>query len=165
MVQIFIAHSSKDKWLIDPIRQVLKQAGVIPYSAELESPTPSPLPQKLQKAIEESKVIIAILTHNVTDIIQTRDIVNWEISAAYHQIPKKPVYVFREKGVEVPLMIEYITDYFTFDPFDEQTLKNAINKIYQIGFDIKQTEDTNKAILTFFGVALGILVLYKLSSE
>ncbi len=141
MAQIFIAHSSKDKWLIDRISQVLTQAGVIPYLAELESPTPFPLPQKLQKAIEESKVIIAILTHNVTDIIQTRDIVNWEISAAYHQIPKKPVYVFREKGVEVPPMIEYITDYFTFDPSDEQTLKNTIAKIYQIGFDIKQTPE------------------------
>jgi hypothetical protein len=165
MAQIFIAHSSQDKWLIDPIAQTLKQSGVIPYLAELDSPTPFSLPEKFEKAIKESNVIIAILTHNVTDIIQTRDIVNWEISAAYHQPLKKPVYVFREKGVEVPLMIEYITDYSTFDPFDEQTLKNAINKIYQIGFNIKQTEDINKAILTFFGVVLGIIVLSKLSSE
>ncbi len=165
MAQIFIAHSSRDKWLIDPINQVLIQAGVKPYLAELDSPTPFSLPEKFEKAIKESKVIIAILTNNVTDIIQTRDIVNWEISAAYHQIPKKPVYVFREKGVEVPLMIEYITDYFTFDPLDEETLRKAIDKIHQIGLNMKETEDQNKAILTVFMVILGIIVLSKLSSE
>ncbi|MFH1015051.1 MAG: toll/interleukin-1 receptor domain-containing protein [Nitrospirota bacterium] len=163
MAQIFIAHSSKDKWLIGPISQVLTQAGVIPYLAELESPTPFPLPQKLQKAIEESKVIIAVLTHNATNIIQTRDIVNWEISAAYHL--KKPTYVFREKGVDVPLMINYITDYFTYDPFDEQTLKITLDKICQIGFDIKRSEDTDKAILTLFGIVLGIIILSSLKSK
>lgn len=162
MAKIFIAHSSKDKWLIDPISNALKQAGVIPYLAGLESPTPFPLPQKLQKAIEESKVIIVILTHNVTNIIQTRDIVNWEISAAYHL--KKPVYVFRERGVEIPLMINYITDYFTFDPFDEQILKKTIDKVYQIGFSIKQTEDTDKVILTFLGVIFGIILLSNLDA-
>lgn len=163
MAQIFIAHSSKDRWIIDPISEILRKAGIFPWLSELESPTPFPLPEKLQTAIENSKALIAILTHNVIDIIQTRDVVNWEASAAYHL--KKPVYVFREEGVEVPIMIDYITDYFTFSPFDEETLRKAIDKIYQIGFDIKQSEDTGKAILTFLGVIFGIVLVSKLVSE
>jgi len=163
MAQIFIAHSSKDKWIIDPVKEILEQAGVIPWLSELESPTPFPLAPKIQKAIESSSALIAILTHNVTNITQTRDVVNWEISAAYHL--KKPVYVFRERGVEVPLMISYITDYFTFDSFNEEILRKTIDKIYQIGFNIRQAEDQNKAIRTLFGIILGVIALSSLTSE
>lgn len=71
----------------------------------------------------------------------------------------KPVYVFREKGVEVPLMISYITDYFTFDPIRREDLKVVMNRIRKIAQILKENEDTVKVIVTTIVVGLGILLL------
>jgi len=158
MAQVFIAHSSKDKWLIDPICDWLRYAGVTPYLAELESPTPRSLPDKLERAIKNSNAIVVVFTRNVASIQRTRDVVTWEVATAHAY--KKPVYVFREKEVEVPLTIEYITDYFTFDPFDQHTLEQAVRRVYDIGLKLKKDEDVAKFIITglfliFGGIALG----------
>ena len=156
MAQVFIAHSSKDKWLIDPICDWLRYAGVAPYLAELESPTPLPLPDKFEAAIKNSDAVVVVFTRNVANIQQTRDVVNWEVATAHAY--KKPVYVFREKEVEVPLMISYITDYFTFDPFDQHTLEQAVKRVYDIGFKLKKDEDVARLIsaglLIIFGIGL-----------
>lgn len=103
MVRIFIAHSSKDEWLINPIASNLKLIPVEPYLAKVEDPTPYPLPQKLNEAIKSSVAMFVFLTPNVADNKDTRDVVNWEIATAHAM--GKPIYVFRENGVEVPLMV------------------------------------------------------------
>jgi len=163
MAQVFIAHSSKDKWLIDPICEWLRCAGVNPYLAELESPTPLPLPDKLEAAIKNSNAVVVVFTRNVANIQQTRDVVNWEVATAHAY--KRPVYVFREKGVEVPLMINYITDYFTFDPLDQHTLKRALQRVYNIGLKIKKEEDVAKVVSTGLLIIFGIIVLWQYLGE
>jgi len=157
VVRIFIAHSSKDDWLIDTIDRNLRLIPVEPYLARLEDPTPYPLPQKLDSAIDSSAAMFAFLTPNVANNKNTRDVVNWEISAAYAK--KKPIYVFVEKGVEVPLMINYITVYATYDPFDQETLNKMSARVQQIASGFKQAEDAANAAKVAGLVILGLLGL------
>lgn len=129
MVHIFISHSSKDKWLIDHIASILKLIPVEPYLAEIETPTPTSLPQKLSDAIATSDAVFVFWTSNVAENQSTRDVVNWEISAAYHMNPRKPIYVFTQKDVEVPTMLDYTTVYANFDPLDPKTLIEMLQKV------------------------------------
>jgi len=157
VAKVFISHSRLDGWLVKPIAKVLKDIGVEPYIAEIETPEAKPLPTKFQQHIQTSNVTILLLTANVMKHPNTRDVVNWEIATAHAF--QKPVYVFREKGVEVPLMISYITDYFTFDPIKRGDLKAVMNRIRRIAQILKENEDTVKVIVTAIAVGLGILLL------
>jgi hypothetical protein len=134
MVRIFISHSSKDKWLIDPLALNLKLILVEPYLAEIETLTPISLPQKLCEAISSSDAVFVFWTGNVAENESTRDVVNWEISAAHHMNPKKLIYVFAEKDVRVPAMLEYITVYARYDPFNQETLNNMFEKVQNTAF-------------------------------
>lgn len=154
VVRIFIAHSSKDEWLINPIASNLKLIPVEPYLAKVEDPTPYPLPEKLDNAIETSQAVFGFWTSNVANTQETRDVFNWEISAAYHKKPRKPIYVFAEKGVPVPLMINYITVYATYDPMNQETLDKMVTRVQEIASTYKEIEDKGKAA---FAVVMGIL--------
>jgi len=157
MIRIFIAHSKEDNWFIDPICANLETIPVEPYRARLEDPTPMPLSRKLDLAIKGSNAMFVFLTKNVMMLRDTWDIINWEIATAYAY--KKPVYVFREKGVEVPLMIKYITVYFTYDPFDQKSLNETLLHAKSIASNLKESEDKAKAaaILVLFLLGLGFL--------
>jgi hypothetical protein len=157
VVKVFISHSRLDGWLVKPIGKILKEMNVEPYIAEIETPEAKPLPIKFQEHIQTCDVMILLLTANVLKNQTTRDIVNWEVATA--QAFRKSVYVFREKSVEVPLMISYITDYFTFDPIKREDLKAVIERIRKIAKILKGHEDTVKAIVTAVAVGLGILLL------
>lgn len=157
MARIFIAHSSKDEWLINVIADNLRLIGAEPYIAKLEDPTPYPLPQKLEKAIEASSAMFVFLTHNVESNKDTWDIVNWEISLAYAK--KKPVYVFVEKGVNVPIMVKYTVVYATYDPFNQQSLDKMILRAKELGSILKQNEDNAKAAFTIIALILGLIFL------
>jgi hypothetical protein len=154
MVRVFIAHSSKDEWLINPIASNLKLIPVEPYLAKLDDPTPYPLPQKLDMAIDSSVAMFVFLTSNVTNIKETRDTVNWEMSSAYTK--KKPIYVFVEKGVDIPLMVNYITVYATYDPLNQQSLDEMVGKVQGIASTFKQNEDKAKAAFTVIAIILGL---------
>jgi Flp pilus assembly pilin Flp len=155
MVRIFIAHSSKDGWLINTIANNLKLIPTEPYLARLEDPTPYPLPQKIDSAINSSVAMFAFLTPNVANNKDTRDVVNWEISAAYAK--KKPIYVFAEKGVEVPFMVNYVTVYATYDPFDQETLNKMSARVQEIATKFKQDEDSANAVNAAVVVVLILL--------
>lgn len=157
MVKIFIAHSSEDGWLINPIAENMRLIGVEPYLAKLEDPTPIPLPQKLDRAIESSVAMVVILTSNVANTKETRDVVNWEISSAYAK--KRPIYVFAEEGVDIPLMLNYITVYAKYDPLSQESLNSVVAKIHDIASVLKESDDKGKAIGTFIMMLLGILFL------
>ena len=161
MVRIFIAHSSKDGWLIDTVVSNLKLIPVEPYLAKVEDPTPFPLPKKLDDAIEASEAVFVFWTANVANNQDTRDVVNWEISAAYHKKPRKEIYVFAEEGVPVPLMISYTTVYATFDPMNQEKLNELANKVQEKAYCIKDGADKGRLaafiVMGLFG--LSVLVL------
>ncbi|SRR6266699_1276083 len=95
MVQIFIAHSSKDKPLIDWIAGNLRAIGITPYQAGYDSPSETSLQDKLRREISRSQAVFLILTRNVTRSLNTSTIIQWEFDTAKEK--KKPVFVFKEK--------------------------------------------------------------------
>jgi len=157
LVRIFIAHSSKDEWLIKPVASNLRLIPVEPYLAKLEDPTPYPLPPKLDMAIDSSTAMFVFLTSNVAKDEDTWDIVNWEISSAYAK--KKPIYVFREKGVKVPLMVQYITVWATYDPLNRESLNKVAKKVQGIASAFKEADDKAQAAFVMVMVFLGLLGL------
>lgn len=165
MVRIFIAHSSKDDWLINTIVSNLKLIPVEPYLAKVEDPTPYPLPQKIDNAIETSQAVFVFWTSNVANNQDTRDVVNWEISAAYHKKPRKDIYVFAEKGVPVPMMVEYTTVYATFDPLDQKTLNEMVLKVQSLASFIKESDDKGKAVAFLIMAFLGLGFFGALASD
>ena len=88
---------------------------------------------------------------------ETRDVVNWEISSAYAK--KKPIYVFAEEGVDIPLMLNYITVYAKFNPLSQESLDSIVAKIHSIATTLKESDDKGKAIGTFIMLILGIAFL------
>lgn len=165
MVRIFISHSSKDKWLIDPLASNLKLIPVEPYLAEIETPSPISLPQKLSDAMAVSDAVFVFWTANVAENESTRDVVNWEISAAYHMNPKKPIYVFAEKGVQVPTMLDYITVYARYDPFDQKILEDMSEKVQNTASYIKESADKGKAAAALILAVLGLIGLAALTDK
>ncbi|MFB0504709.1 MAG: TIR domain-containing protein [Candidatus Bathyarchaeia archaeon] len=163
LVTVFVAHSSKDERLIHPIANILRWIGVEPYLAGLEDPVPIPLPAKLDRAIGSSVAMFAFLTPNVAEDRRTRDVVNWEISSAYAK--RKPIYVFAEKGVNIPLMINYITVYATYDPMDQESLDRMTDRVRQIADEFKKIEDIAKAAFNLVLLFLGLWFLRSLSTD
>jgi hypothetical protein len=98
--------------------------------------------------------MFAFLTPNVENNKDTWDIVNWEISSAYAK--KKPVYVFVEKRVNVPIMVNYTVVYATYDSFDQQSLNKMVARAKEIGSALKRSEDSAKAAFTIVALILGL---------
>jgi hypothetical protein len=157
MVQIFLCHCSKDTWLIDPIAKILESIEVKPYRAKLVDPTPYPLPEKINNAINDSDAVFVFLTKNCSTIQSTRDVINWEISAAHAY--KKPIYVFKEKGVEIPIMLNYLSCYSEFDPVNQESLDTLVKKVQEKAFALKDQNDGGKAALAIVGTLLGTFFL------
>ena len=142
----------------------MKLIPVEPYLAKLEDPTPYPLPQKLDNSIETSQAVFVFWTSNVANHQDTRDVVNWEISAAYHKKPRKPIYVFAEKDVPVPKMVKYVTVYATYDPINQETLSAMVKRVQEIASAFKESEDKTKAAFTMVAFFLGLVILGALAS-
>ncbi|SRR6266516_3238325 len=163
MAQIFIAHSSKDKPLIDWIAGNLRAIGITPYQAGYDSPSETSLQDKLRREISRSQAVFLILTRNVTGSMNTSTIIQWEFDTAKEK--KKPVYVFKEKKVRVPLMIQLSADYGTFDPVSKESLIEAMNKMVSIGNRLKTREEQYRAMLVKSFGALAETVFLVLRSE
>ena len=71
----------------------------------------------------------------------------WEASAA-HQA-RKAFYLFRESDTEVPMFVSYSTDYFTYDPLNDEDIKTMSNRMVNIAKRIKRWE-------TIKNIALGV---------
>lgn len=163
MAQVFIAHSSQDAWFVNPIAENLRSINVDPYLAELDAPNPVSLYDKLTGAIQRSTAVFLILTHNVVNRPETRDIVNWEAATA--KAYNKPVYVFRERDVEVPILISQILVYFTFDPFDQGSLHEAMTRVVGVASKLKDLEDKGKAAAAMIMLFLGLGFLWDMYSR
>jgi hypothetical protein len=144
LVQIFLAHSSKDEQLIRRIANALEAIGVYGYIAEDKSPSPISPREKLEGEIAKSQALFVLLTRNLARSVKTISTVQWEITKA--QDKKKPVYVFVEKRVRVPLMVSQTVDYREFDPLNEVSFVEAIGRMKNIAEELKIQEIENKAL-------------------
>ncbi len=88
---------------------------------------------------------------------QTRDVLNWETATA--RAYQKPVYVFAERGVDVPLLINYISVYSTFDPITKESLKEMMVRVHKTAVELKEVEDKGKAAGLIVASIFGLLFL------
>ncbi len=154
LVLVFVSHSSRDSWLVKPIADNLSSIGVQPYLAELDTPNPISLHDKLAAAIQQCTAVILILTQNVANNPETRDFINWEVATA--KAYRKPVYAFVEQGVEVPILLSQVMVYHTFDPVSQESLNEAMRRVIGVGSQLKEQEDKAKAALLVIMLFLGI---------
>lgn len=140
MVNVFVSHSSADKELVGVIQDAFEEIGVNGYFAEFRMEGRS-VPDKLRDAIRDSQAVVVFWTRKVSDVPRTRDFVNAEIGEAH--MAGKPVYVFREEGTEVPLLLAHITDYFTFTT---TTVPSAVRRMKAFLHHYKADEDLWKKV-------------------
>lgn len=57
-------------------------------------------------------------------------------------------------------MVNYITTYFTYDPLDQNTLNEMVNKVQEIASAFKENEDKAKAAFTVVALILGGILLF-----
>lgn len=165
MVDIFVSHSSADKDLVAVVQDAFEEVGVNGYFAEFKTEG-KPIPEKLRDAIRSSQVVVVLWTHNVSNVQKTRDVVNAEIGEAH--MAGKPVYVFREDGTEVPLMLQHITDYFTFT---KTTVADAVKRLKGFLVTYKTNEDFWKGVgvaalvVAIVGAVVGLIYLLASSGQ
>jgi len=140
LAQIFIAHSSRDKALVELISANLRQLGIVPYVSELEGPKPQSLPKELEDNLSKSSAMFVILARNVTRRANTKAILHWEVGKA----GKKPIYVWAENGVKVPMMIELTR---TYDRFDPVNARDMLERMMSIGKELKSKEEQARLLI------------------
>ncbi|MBA7635684.1 hypothetical protein ES703_43288 [subsurface metagenome] len=160
MVQIFISYSQKDMTLINSIVAFLRKQGITPYVAAHDTPSGRPIPQKILEEIERSDALFVFWTRNVAENRTTSESVIWEVSSA--QQARKRIYVFREKGVDVPMLVSYITDYFGFDPLSQDDLDTMNERMNVVANRLKRIDLIMKGALVIGIGALGAYGLWRL---
>lgn len=156
MVSVFVSHSSKDKDLVGFFRKAFDDLEVSAYFSEFETEA-KPIPEKIRGAIRKSKLVVVLWTANVGDVQSTRDIVNTEIGEAH--MADRPVMVFREEDVKVPLMVDYITDYHTFARPDLDGALERLGTLVQKFRDEEEFWKTVGEVALVVGIIAGILGL------
>ena len=136
MVYVFISHSSKDEEIINLIEDDFEQHQInkVPYFARRYIAGKNPA-DKVIDAIYDSVALFAIITNNV---IYDQDTLNWvlfEIGLAKGR--DLPVYGWKAYDVpKVPQPIEYITDYATFDLYNEENLLSIVGTMMDLAINL-----------------------------
>lgn len=123
-VRIFVSHSTKDLALARTLRFLLDCYGIEAYITEEEPEPGAYLPEKLQRAIQNSNCVVVLWTLNAARSVW----VAWEIERALEMGKLVIPLLQREAGPPENLRnIEWIE----FDLQDPQTLVGACIKIYE----------------------------------
>jgi hypothetical protein len=156
MVSIFISHSRKDMWFIEPLVQALRKMNIEPILLELETPVPYPLPEAIKNDLKRSSAIFVLITPNVTSNKTTQDNILWEIAQA-HAL-EKPIYVFKDRRSTLPMMTPYVTTYHEFDMYNQQQVESVFSRAITIAQEIAKQDAVN-AVSWLFLAILGALGL------
>lgn len=124
-VQAFISYSFQDKDIMGRLKKTLQNDGIKCYVAQHDEDYGSSLSEKLEKAIDDSDTVIAIVTKNSSSSSSVGSEIGYAKKAGTRIIP------FVESGVSVPVMlqgIEYVS--FTYSALDSacQRISRFLNK-------------------------------------
>ena len=139
MVYIFISHSSKDEEIINLIEDNFERNKIeinkVPFFARRYIAGKNPADKAIDTIYYDSVALFAIITNNV---IQDQYTLNWvlfEIGLAKGR--DLPVYVWKAHDVpKVPQPIEYITDYVTFDLYNEEDRLSIVGTMMDLAINI-----------------------------
>lgn len=133
-MQAFISYSFLDKNIMNKLKNILQTDGIVCYVAEHDENYGGSLPEKLSVNIDNSDILIVILTHNSS----SSSTVGQEIG--YAKKAGKRIIPLIESGMSLPVMLqgmEYVT-------FTSSTLDAACKKISRFVFARFSTEIFNK---------------------
>ena len=136
--QVFISHSSKDEKLVDFIEFGFRKIDVTPFFARRHMRGENPA-QKIVNEIEKSLALFAIMTSNVLYDKDTRDWVVFEIGVAKGK--GKPIFCWKERDREIPKLIEYLTDYETFDLHDRKDCIRVVQTMVDKALELKEKKE------------------------
>jgi hypothetical protein len=120
---------------------------------ELDNPIPQPLQEAIRENIAKSSAVFVFWTSNVVYNATTRDNIIWEVGQAHGL--QKPIYVFKERGAALPMMLDYVTTYHEFNVFNPREVQSAFDRALIKAKEIVQ-KDATGATYTLFLLALGI---------
>ena len=135
---IFISHSSKDEEIINLIEVNFENNRIdkVPYFARRYIAGKNPA-DKVIEAMKDSVALFVITTNNVINDLDTLNWVLFEIGLA----KGRELHVYGWKAVDVeevrvPEPIKYITDYVTFNPYDEEDLLGIVGEMMDLAIKL-----------------------------
>ena len=113
-MKLFLSHSNQDTKWVDAVRVQLENVGITVYLAELDPQPGQPLDQKLQRQIDSSNALIALLTETSAVSPIVREEIGYALSAGKLVVPlvdpvvaKSPALLGMLNGKEyIPFDIE-----------------------------------------------------------
>lgn len=103
------------------------------------------LPESIREKIRSCEAMVTIVTDRFSAWVQN------EIGIAYDA--RKPIYALIQEGVPVEGILQHITIYRRFNPFNPQTLMQPVNEV------VDQIQQTRKQAATAAIVGLGLVLL------
>lgn len=131
--QVFFSHSGQDYELINLITQNFKTINVIPFFARSWITGKAPL-RKVIDALWDSRAVFILLTNNVINNPETREWVSFEtgIAKMLTEIEYLSIYGWREYTIELTDLFNRITDFQSFDPYNEQSRLDMVTAMMRI---------------------------------
>jgi len=131
--QIFIAHSSRDKYIIKLIEDNLENIGVRPFLAG-RFMAGKPAIFKIIDGIWDSIAFFILWTKNVTDNPETRDWVSFEIgiAKALADVGLLSIYGWYANDTKLTDLLKGITDMVQFNPYDKSECEWVVKTMIKI---------------------------------
>jgi hypothetical protein len=135
---IFIFHRSKDEEIINLIEVNFENNRIdkVPYFARRYIAGRNPA-DKVIETMKDSVALFVIITNNVVNDLDTLNWVLFEMGLAKGR--EIPVYGWKDSNVEevkVPVPIKYITDYDTFNLYDEEDLLRIVGVMMNLAIEL-----------------------------
>ena len=130
-------------------RSLFLQYGVDAYIAE--HPASGSLPDILKTKVQQSEVLVALVTEQESAWQQSE--ITWANEF------NKPIYGIVQEGITVRGIIPYITKYETFSPVHPETLQRAVEKIVTSISEMKKKQQRDLVMIA----GLVILGLWAIS--
>lgn len=145
-MKVFLSHSTKDKLLVDELKNILSRNQILCYVAEEDVQPGSPLWAKLSANIKDSDCVLVVLTNDGS----RSEMVNQEIATA-HSLNKQIIPL-----VETGVKLKGVLDGREYIELDTKNPYAAINNAgaYLQNFKVKLENQQAFARLVLAGLAL-----------
>jgi nucleoside 2-deoxyribosyltransferase len=155
MFTVFISHSTKEPIIVWMFGHLLQLSGINVFVSEWIPEPGKPLPEKIQRQIDASDCVLALLTREGG----RSPSVNQEVGYAIGK--KKPIIPVVEEGVEVGVLLhglEYV-------PFDRSKPDSAVNSAADYIRKLKLQKEQNNIVVALIGLFFFFLLLGELSRK
>ena len=155
MLSVFISHSSSDYEVITKVKETLEVQGFHVYLAEEDVRAGTSLPAKIEDAIRQCDVVLAILTSKASKSAWVQQ------ELGYAKAIGKLIIPLVEEGVNVTGFLTGV-EYIRFNP---ENLDSALQKIGGYLTMLKESKEFRERLEVLILIALGALAAYYLTHK